>query len=97
MYSITIQRLGLVVKDAIHYGIACIHKINEGWFSEIHKAKWKNTVVAVKQINFQSATEQHLKDFKEEILLFRTLNRGFLIDILQILDLILKMICFYSS
>ena len=55
-------------------GFEYIHKISEGWFSEIHKAKWKNTVVAVKQINFQRATEQQLKDFNEEILLFRTLN-----------------------
>lgn len=55
-------------------GFEFIHKISEGWFSELHKAKWKNTVVAVKQINFQRATEQQLKDFKEEILLFRTLN-----------------------
>jgi hypothetical protein len=34
-------------------GFEYIHKISEGLFSEIHKAKWKNTVVAVKQINFQ--------------------------------------------
>ncbi len=49
-------------------------KIGHGGFGDVYFAKWQGTVVAVKKLRVQRVSKKRLKQFEDELYIFKKLD-----------------------